>query len=82
MTDDEIKENQKLIDNECKKIVSTIPKDASDFEKTLIVHDYITSHYEYDTSYQIRTLPDTVKEKKMRMSRIFIFIYAYYEQLP
>ena len=64
MTDDEIKENQKLIDNECKKIVSTIPKDASDFEKTLIVHDYITSHYEYDTSYQIRTLPDTVKEKK------------------
>lgn len=64
MTDDEIKENQKLIDNECKKIVSTIPKDASDFEKTLIVHDYITSHYEYDTSYTIRTLYDTVKEKK------------------
>ena len=64
MTENEINENQKLIDDECKKIVSTIPKDASDFEKTLIVHDYITSHYEYDTSYTIRTLYDTVKEKK------------------
>lgn len=64
MTENEINENQKLIDDECKKIVSTIPKDASDFEKTLIVHYYITSHYEYDTSYTIRTLYDTVKEKK------------------
>ena len=64
MTDEEINERRRLIDNECKKIVSTIPKDASDFEKTLIVHDYITSHYEYDTSYTIRTLYDTVKEKK------------------
>ena len=74
MTADEIKENQKLIDNECKKIVSTIPKDASDFEKTLIVHDYITSHYEYDTSYQIRTLPDTVKEKNAYVKDIHIYL--------
>ncbi len=56
MEKDEIKEAQKLIDDECDKISASVPTDATDVEKVLFVHDYITSHYEYDTTYQNRTL--------------------------
>ena len=45
-----------MIDDECDKISASVPKDATDVEKVLFVHDYITSHYEYDTTYQNRTL--------------------------
>ncbi len=68
-----------MIDDECNEIVSSVPKDATELEKVLFVHDYITSHYEYDMSYQNRNLYTTVRDKKMRLPRIFIFIYVYYE---
>ena len=78
MEKDEIKEAQKLIDAECTEIVSSVPKDATELEKVLFVHDYITSHYEYDMSYQNRNLY-TAEEIRNAFARIFIFIYVHHE---
>ena len=68
-----------MIDDECNEIVSSVPKDATELEKVLFVHDYITSHYEYDMSYQNRNLYTAVRDKKcvcQGYSYLFMYIIA------
>lgn len=84
MEKDEIKEAQKLIDAECTEIVSSVPKDATELEKVLFVHDYITSHYEYDMSYQNRNLYTAVRDKKcvcQGYSYLFMYIMNKYFEI-
>lgn len=84
MEKDEIKEAQKLIDAECTEIVSSVPKDATELEKVLFVHDYITSHYEYDMSYQNRNLYTAVRDKKcvcQGYSYLFMYIMNKYFEM-
>ena len=77
MEKDEISKAQKLIDDECDKISASVPKDATDVEKVLFVHDYITSHYEYDTTYQNRTLYTAVRDKKcVCQGYSYLFMYV------
>ena len=54
---------QKQIDDEIKTITDKTAG-LSDAEKALYIHDYIASHYEYDTSYENRTLDRMVIDKK------------------
>lgn len=63
-----------MIDDECNEIVSSVPKDATELEKVLFVHDYITSHYEYDMSYQNRNLYTTVRDKNAFAKDIHIYL--------
>lgn len=84
MEKDEIKKAQKLIDDECNEIVSSVPKDATELEKVLFVHDYITSHYEYDMSYQNRNLYTAVRDKKcvcQGYSYLFMYIMNKYFEI-
>ncbi len=77
MEKDEISKAQKLIDDECDKISASVPTDATDVEKVLFVHDYITSHYEYDTTYQNRTLYTAVRDKKcVCQGYSYLFMYV------
>ena len=74
----------KLIDDECNEIVSSVPKNATELEKVLFVHDYITSHYEYDMSYQNRNLYTTVRDKKcvcQGYSYLFMYIMNKYFEM-
>lgn len=64
MEKNEIKVAQKLIDDECKKIADSVPKNSTDVEKVLFVHDYITANYEYDITYKNRNLFTTIRDKK------------------
>ena len=73
-----------MIDDECNEIVSSVPKDATELEKVLFVHDYITSHYEYDMSYQNRNLYTTVRDKKcvcQGYSYLFMYIMNKYFEI-
>ncbi len=45
-------------------IISKADPGFSDFEKILYIHDYLTSNYEYDTSYKIHHAYDFFKNKK------------------
>ena len=66
-----------MIDDECDKISASVPTDATDVEKVLFVHDYITSHYEYDTTYQNRTLYTAVRDKKcVCQGYSYLFMYV------
>lgn len=68
----EIKTKQDLIDAEYEHIKSLIEesmtpvqkKSMTPVQKILIVHDYITANYEYDTTYESRTLDSMVEQKK------------------
>lgn len=73
-----------MIDDECNEIVSSVPKDATELEKVLFVHDYITSHYEYDMSYQNRNLYTAVRDKKcvcQGYSYLFMYIMNKYFEI-
>lgn len=63
MSEDEILSANALIEAELAKIESMISEDMSSLEKTLLVHDYIVANYEYDSSYQNRSLYEMVKDK-------------------
>lgn len=64
LSEEEIKAKQALIDAECDKIISLVTEDMSPIQKLLVVHDYIAANYEYDTTYQVRTLDAMVEQKK------------------
>ena len=48
-TQDDIDTAFELIDREVQNITSLINDNMSDYEKVLLVHDYIVNNYEYDT---------------------------------
>ncbi|MBQ8301809.1 MAG: hypothetical protein IJX57_07615, partial [Clostridia bacterium] len=53
-----------LLITEAIKVSDIIAPDMSDAEKVLVIHDYIARNYEYDYTYQSRTLSDMVIAKK------------------
>ena len=64
MNQETVSEKQALINAEYEKIQALITRDMTPLQKVLTVHDYIASNYEYDTSYQVRTLDSMVEQKK------------------
>lgn len=76
MTESEIERENAMIEQEYRYITSLIPDNATDLEKALIVHDYIISAYEYDLTYTIRELNDTVRYKKC-VCQGYTYLYMY-----
>lgn len=52
------------IADEVDNVEALIEKDMTDLQKVLIVHDYIAANYEYDKTYESRTLDTMVIQKK------------------
>lgn len=67
---------QAEIDTELNNITSLLSDDMSDFEKTLTVHDYIINNYEYDTTYQSRSL-DTMVMEKQGVCQGYTYLFKY-----
>ena len=71
-TQDDVDAAFELIDSEVQNITSLINDNMSDYEKVLLVHDYIVNNYEYDTrlfseterGQENRWLDEMVKEKR------------------
>lgn len=71
-----IKEAQNQITNELENIKSLLSDDMSDFEKILVVHDYIVNNYSYDTTYKSRTL-DTMVLQKTGVCQGYTYLFKY-----
>lgn len=57
---------QKQLDfceKELTKIIASIPKNSSDLQKIVYIHDYLVSKYSYDTSYSIYDMYGFLSQK-------------------
>lgn len=63
LSTDYIEKAQTQITGELEYIKSLLSDDMSDFEKILVVHDYIVNNYSYDLTYESRTLDSMVLQK-------------------
>ncbi len=63
MSAEEIARADGIISKELEYITGMFDSDMSDLEKILLVHDYIVSNYEYDTTYTSRTLNSMIESK-------------------
>lgn len=71
-----IPEMVETIDAEVKIALSYIEDNMSDFEKALVIHNYIVTNYEYDYSYSIANIYDFV-DKKTGVCQAYSLMYMY-----
>ncbi len=64
------------IDAEVKTALSYIEDGMSDFEKALVIHNYIVTNYEYDYSYTIANIYDFA-DKKTGVCQAYSLMYMY-----
>lgn len=77
-TKEEYIETMALIDDKFSEIISTINNDMSDYEKALLVHDYICNNFAYDTrqSDENHKLDSFVKDG-VGVCQAYMSAYAY-----
>ncbi|MGN1412505.1 MAG: transglutaminase domain-containing protein [Oscillospiraceae bacterium] len=60
-TKEEYQEQKAIIDNTFAKVLDTIDDSMSDYEKALLIHDYLCTNFSYDLTYSTYNLLDFVK---------------------
>ena len=60
INDEKIEKMRSSFDEETKKILDSVPKDAGDYEKALYIHDYLVKNTSYEMRYE--TLPNARNE--------------------
>lgn len=58
---EEYQEQKAIIDNTFSKVLNTIDDSMSDYEKALLIHDYLCTNFSYDLTYSNYNLLDFVK---------------------
>ncbi len=72
---DEIDAMHKAIEEEADNILLYIENDMTDFEKVMIVHDYMVIHYDYDDSLENHTISIMVTKTGVCESYTFAFMH-------
>lgn len=72
----EIPSRRALIDGECAVALSYIDDNMTDYEKALVLHNYIVTAYEYSVTSEIRDIYNFVLEKK-GVCQAYSLMYMY-----
>ena len=76
MTASETQNAQKIFQTETGKIVALVDADWSESKKAIFLHDYICTHFEYDTSYSIYDAYQFLTKKK-GVCQAYTLLYSY-----